>query len=100
MEGPSAGIRRLSRAPVTQEGSALAEILGLDEELPEGGMRQIGRRRRENDLGIAGHVELADTSSVVPDRQPTHLDVVFGRDGHVHACRQVVVAALERDAIW
>ncbi len=78
-----------------QERRPLREVLRLDEELPEGGMGQVVRRRGEDDLRVARDLDLAGTVAVVRDRQPPHLDVVLGGDRDVEERRDAVVAAAE-----
>ena len=91
----AAGSRWIARPPMAEQGGAVGQVLGFDEQLAERRVGEVVGRGREDDLGVAGHVELADARAVVADRDPPHLDVVFGRDRDVELCRQVLVAPPE-----
>ena len=71
------GCARPSRA---QDRAARADDLGLDEEVGERTMRRIGRGRREDDFGVARHLDRALRPAAIADVHPSELDVVFGRD--------------------
>ena len=84
-----------ARPATAQERRSLGEVLGLDEELPEGGVGEVVRRRGEHDLRVARDLDLARAVAVVREREPPHLDVVLGRDGDVEQRRDAVVAPAE-----
>src|SRR5438874_1026236 len=78
---------------MTQERRARWYIFGFDEEFAKCRVGEVGGRRCEDDFGIAGDFEFADRRTVVPDRESTHLDVVFRRDRDVELRGDVCVAA-------
>ena len=95
VDGPGGGLVRPPRPPMAEEGGALGQVLGLDEQLAEGGVGQIVGRGGEDDLRIARDLDLPGTVAVVGHGQPAHLDVVFGRDRDVELGGDVVVAPVE-----
>ncbi len=58
---------------------------GLDEEVAERRMREVGAGRGEHDFGVAGQIEAARPMAVVGDRDAPQLGVVFGRDDDLGA---------------
>ena len=54
---------------------------GLDEEAPEGRMGAIGIGRSEDELAVAGELDLAGDAAVVGERHPPHLRRVVGDGG-------------------
>ena len=96
VHGPQRRLVGRARPTAAQQGGSLREVLRLDEQLPEGGVGQVVRRRGEHDLGVARDLDLAGAVAVVRHRQSPHLDVVLGRDGDVEERRDAVVAAAER----
>ena len=89
----------LALSPMTQEGRAVGEILGLEKQLGERRMREVLGGRREHDLHVACDFEFARAVSLVRQRQPPHLDVVFRRHRDIERGREVAVAPVDRDAI-
>ncbi len=96
VHGPERRLVGRARPTAAQERRSLREVLRLDEQLSEGGVGQVVRRRGEHDLGVARDLDLAGAVAVVRHRQPPHLDVVLGRDRDVEERRDAVVAAAER----
>ena len=76
-----------------------ATILGLHEQLGEGRMRDVGRRRRQHELGIGGDFDLARVAAAVGDRDAADLGIVFGRDQDLQTRRQRSVAPGELGAV-
>src|SRR6266545_1982963 len=72
------GVVRGARSPPAEQRVALRDVLGLDEELAERGVGEVVRARREDDLGVARDLELADPAPVVRHLEAPHLDVVLG----------------------
>ena len=65
--------------------------------LPNAGCAKSSRRRREDDLGVAGDARSrASAVAVIGHRQPADLDVVLGRDGDLELRLDVVVAPSRR----
>ena len=57
--------------------------LGLEEELGEGRVAEVGAARGQDDLGVAGQLQLAGRGVVVDQRDPADLGAVLGRDDHL-----------------
>ena len=93
------GSRRRAPPPRRQDGAQLGEILGRDEQLREGRMRDVVGLRRQHQFGIGGHVDLARPVAGIGDRDAADLGVVFGRDEHLQRGRQRAVAPGELGAI-
>ncbi len=94
--GPASGLRGSGRARPRSAASPgsrrrrwhssaelAGSVLGLEEQLPERRVRQVGGRRREREFDVAGDVDLARARALIGDREPAHLDVVLGRHGDV-----------------
>ena len=80
MEIPGPGILRIAGSPRRQDRAERFVELGLDEQLAEGGMRRVGRGRRQHDLAVARHRECARARRTVRDLQSAQLDVAIGGD--------------------
>jgi hypothetical protein len=74
-------------------------MLGLDEELGEGGMRRVGRGRGQDELGVGGDVDLARAPPAVDQRHLPHLAVVLAGDEDVERGGEPPVAADEAGAV-
>ena len=85
-----------ARPPAEEQAGALGIVLGLDEQLAEGRMREIVLGTRQHDLGVARDLDLARPIAVIGDRQPAHLDVVLGRHRDLELRLEVAVARAER----
>ena len=96
VERPDRRLVRAARPPAEEEAGALRVELGLDEQLAERRMREVVLGRCQHHLGIARDLDFARPVAAVGDRQPPHLDVVFGRDGDLQLRLEVAVAAAER----
>ena len=92
----SSGARRRRVARMSAD---VGEILGLDEQLGEGRMGDVGGLRRQRQFGIGGDLDLARAGAGVGDRDAADLGIVLGRDEHVQRRRQRAVAARELGAI-
>ena len=99
MHDPRCGLVRSARPTPAEQGGAFGQVLGLDEQLAERRVGQVVGSRGENDLGIAGDVDLARALAVVGDGQPAHLHVVLGRDSDVEVCANVLLTAAERGLV-
>ena len=55
---PDARLLRAPRPPGGEERLEPRDELGLDEEVREGGVRDVGGPRREDDLGVGGQLDL------------------------------------------
>jgi len=99
MERPRARVAGVAGPAMTEQRSAVGQVLGFDEDLAERRMGEVVRRRREHDLGVARHVDLADARAVIADGNPAHFDVVFDRHGDIQLCRDRVVPPPEGGAV-
>ena len=70
MEGPRRRLLSVAAPSMTEERRAGWQVFGFDEQFAKCRMGEVGGRRREDDLGIAGDFDLADRRTVVPDRNP------------------------------
>ena len=50
----------IARPAMAEQRGAVGQVFGFDEQLAERRVRQVGGRRRQHDLGVAGDVDLAD----------------------------------------
>ncbi len=78
----------------------LGDELGLHEQLGEGGMGRIGCVGGQDDLRVRRHVDLAGPASLVPDRHPARLGIVFGRHHHFQSGRHRPVAPDHVDPVF
>ncbi len=69
--------------------------LGLDEELSEGGVRDVFGDGPQGDLDVARQLDLARPVALVRHGEPPHLGVVLGRDGDLEAGLDAVIASLD-----
>ena len=95
VHGPHFFILGASGTPAAEKRPAFRPIFRFDEQLPECGMGNVGGRRGEHNLRIAGDLDLARAIAVVGDRQPTDLDVVLGGDRNLQLGGNAVVATTE-----
>src|ERR1700687_6300615 len=58
-------------------------------------MSEVVGARAENDLRIARHLDLPGTIAPVGDREPSHFDVIFRRNGDYELHLDVLVAPAE-----
>ena len=77
----------------------LAQELGLHEQVAERRVRSVGRGGREDDLGVARHLDRARRRATrLVMRDAAQLDVVLGRDADLGVRVDVAVAAAELGA--
>ena len=62
-------------------------------------MRDVGGLRRQHQLGVGRHLDVARPVAVVGDRDAADLGVVFGRDEHFQRGRERPVAPGELGAV-
>ena len=94
--------RRLLRRPrpaPREEGGGLGDPLRLDEELPEAGIRRVLRESAERELDEARELDLPRPLAEVRQRDAPHLGVVLGRNRHLEARLDLVVAAPDDDLL-
>ena len=84
---------------MAEQRRAVGQIFGFEKQLAERGMRQVVGRRREDDLGVAGDVDLANARTLIHHRQTPHFDVVFGGDGDVQLRGHLIVVPAERGLV-
>ena len=99
MRGPDFGVARRPFSPRRQDRSDVGEIFRLDEQLREGGMRDVGALGREDEFGVGGDLDVARAAAGIRDRDPANFRVVLGRDDHVQRRRQRAVASRELGAV-
>src|SRR5258705_347397 len=85
--------------PCAEDRGVRRRVAGFEEELPESGVGQVLRHRRERELDEARDLDLARTRTPVRHGEPAHLDVVLRRDGDLELRLDAVVDALEQRAI-
>ena len=62
-----------------QDGAPVAQDLGLHEQIAEGRMQRVRRRRRDHHFGVTGDLDLAALARAIGDAHPAQLDIVFRR---------------------
>jgi hypothetical protein len=77
VEGPQLLFFRAAGTPGEEQTCALRRVLGLDKQLSECRMCEVVFRTSEDDFGKARHLDLTRALTVVGDRQPADLDIVF-----------------------
>ena len=82
-----------------QQRPEIGDRFGLDEEVGEGRVRGIGRRRRQHELGVGGQLDLPRLRPQVRERHPAELGVVLGRDQHLERGRDGAVAPVDLGAV-
>ena len=97
--GPHRGLRRRAHAAGGQQRAEVGEELGLDEQVGEGGVGRVGRRRGELELGVGGELQLPDPVTPVRDRDAPDLGVVLGRDDDLEHGRDRAVQPIELRAV-
>ena len=86
-------------SPRGQDGSDIGKIFRFDEQLREGGMRDVGALGREDEFGVGRDLDVARAASGIRDRYPANFGVVLGGDDHVQSRRQRAVAARDLGAV-
>ena len=99
MRRPNFGFRGGPLSPRRKDRAEIGMILGLDEQLREGGMRDIGALWPQCEFGIRRDLDVARSTSGVGDGHATNLGVVFGRDEHFERRRQSAVSSRDLDAV-
>ena len=82
-----------------QERIELGDGLGLNEEIGERGMGRVVARRRQHDLGVRSHLDLARLAAEIRQGHAPDLGVVLRRDQHLEPRQQMVVAPLDLGAV-
>ena len=77
--------------PPAQDGPVVGQYLGLHEQVAEGAMREIGVLRRQDDLGVARHLDVSRVVGQVGERDAADLDVVLGRHADLGVRFDVVI---------
>ena len=81
MEHPGRTLSGGAGATGAEDGLRFGQDLGLNKEIAEGGVREIGVRLREDDFGIARQFDAALVGREVCQGDASHFDVVLGRNG-------------------
>ena len=99
MGGPDAWLVRAARAAGGDQRAVFGQVFGLHEHLGKGGMRGLGLRRGQDQLGIGGQLQRHRHAGGRGQRQHPHLCVVLARHQHLQRGGQGAVPALEQHAI-
>ena len=92
MRGPNLLLGRRPPPPCCQDGAEIGEILGFDEQLHEGRMRDIVGLRCQHQFGIGRHVDLACPVAGIGNRNAADLGVALARNQHLqHGGQRSVV---------
>src|ERR1017187_3798324 len=73
----------------------LAQNLRLHEQVAERRMQRVGRRRRQDHLGVAGYFNSLSRAGRVGDADAPQLDIVLRRNGDLGMRVEAAVAAPE-----
>ncbi len=95
VKGEERRVVRAALAAPREKGRALLHPLGLDKELPEGGVRDVVGDGRQSDLDVARQLDLARPVAPIRHGEPPHLGVVLRRDGDLEARLDAVIASLD-----
>ena len=93
MQHPGRMFFMRTRAAGAQNCLAVANNLGLHEQIAEGRMSCVRRGAGQNHFRVARQFNRASESGKVPDADSAQLDVVFGRNGHFGVRFQLKVAS-------
>ena len=88
---PDLWLGRRPLPPSSENGAKSGEVLGLDEQLREGGVRHVRGLRRQDQFGIRRHFDFTEAIAEVRDRHSAHFRVVFRGDEHLEICRECAV---------
>ncbi len=91
--------RRLAVAPRGQQDVALLDILHLEEQPAEGGMRGFGLMEVVDHLEVAGRLQVDGLVAVVRERDAADLEILDRRHGDVRPGGDVAVPSLERHVV-
>ena len=83
------------RPATEQQRIQLGQIFALDEELVEGRVATIGRRRGHDDLAITGQRQPARAFAPVVQCDASNLDVIIGGNSDLHRQLDFVIGAAE-----
>src|ERR1019366_892700 len=84
---------RAALAAPREKGRALPYPLGLDEELPEGGVRDVFGDGPQSDLDVTRQLDLARLVAPIRHGDAPHLGVILRRDGDLEASLDAVIAS-------
>ena len=86
-------------SPRGEDGSDIGKIFRFDEQLREGGMRDVGALGRQDEFGVGRDLDVARAASGIRDRYPANFGIVLGGDDYVQSRRQRAVAARDLGAV-
>ena len=98
VEGPGRPLLARARPARPQDRVALADQLGLDEEVAEHRVRGVRGGRREHQLGERRQLDRLRGGSPVRHAHATDLDVVLGRNADLRVQLKVAIPAAELGA--
>ncbi len=99
MRGPDRLLVAGSWTAGRQEGADIRDELGLHEQVLEGRVSDVGRLRREDDLGVRGQLDLTTARAEIRQRYAADLRVVLRRHDDGQAGRDRAVATGELGVI-
>ena len=99
MRRPDFGFRWAPLSPRGKDRAEFRKVFGLDEQLREGGMGDIGALWPQSEFGIGRDLDVARPHARIGDGHAPNLGIVFGRNQHFKRCRQRPVASGDLDAI-
>ena len=99
MRRPKFGFRRSPLSPRRKDRAEVLEIFGLDEQLGEGRMGDIGALWPQSKFGVGCDLDVARPASRIGDGHAPNLGVVLSRNKHLKRCRQSPVASGDLDTI-
>ena len=97
--GPYLRLVGRSRTPAEEQPRAGRVVFRFDEQLPECRMGEVVLRPPQDDLGVAGNLDLPRPVAPVGDRQPSHLDVVFRRHRDLQLRLEIAVTPAIRHLV-
>ena len=78
MRSPDLRVAGRPLSPSGQDSPDIGKIFGDDEQLREGGMREIGALGSKDELGVGGNLDITRAASGIRDRDPANFGVVLG----------------------
>ncbi len=100
VDAPDRLVLARTRAAAREQRVLGGDEFRLDEEVAEGRVRHVRGVRREHDLGVARHLDVARARRLVRQRDATNLGVVLGRDDDLGVRDDTVVGAEDVNLVF